>query len=405
MKVLMLTNEYPPNVYGGAGVHVDYLSRELSRLMEVEVRCFGDQGSVGEGLIVNGFSVDGRLFEDCPVEIRPVLSACHRCIAFNGKRIDADIIHCHTWYTLFGGILARLIYGVPMVLTTHSLEPSRPWKREQLGRAYDFSCWVERHAIRMADAVIAVSEGMRADILRLFDVDGGRVHVIYNGIDTDEYTPTASLEGLRRYGIDERRPYVLFVGRVTRQKGIMHLINAVQYLDPDVQVVLCAGTPDTRGIAEEVERGIDKISQTRGYIFWINEQVDKRSLISLYSHAAVFCCPSIYEPFGIINLEAMACKTPVVASDVGGIKEIVVDGVTGSLVKYGQSGDDSAEAKGHARFSRGLADAINHLIRNPDLARSMADAGRERAEALFSWGAIAKKTEALYKMVIAKQGK
>ncbi|MGA1843989.1 MAG: glycogen synthase [bacterium] len=398
MKVLMLTNEYPPHVYGGAGVHVEYLVRELSRLTPVEVRCFGNQEADRENLKVNGFGGDERLFETCPKEIKSSLAACCRCVSFTAKDIDARIVHCHTWYTHLAGILARFHYGIPLVITIHSLEPLRPWKREQLGRAYDFSCWVERTAIEMADAVIAVSEETRKDVLTHFHVAEERVHVIYNGIDVEEYCRTCSQESLERFGIDPHKPYVLFVGRITRQKGIIHLVNAIPYLDPSVQVVLCAGAPDTREIAEEMERGVAAVRGMRNNVFWIQEMVDKRTIVGLYSHAAVFCCPSIYEPFGIINLEAMACGTPVVGTAVGGIKEVVVPGETGLLVEPGH--DCVGPSCDNRQFSKNLADAISRLIADPERRRKMGQKGRRRAEEVFSWKTIAQKTFDLYQSLV-----
>jgi len=398
MKVLMLTNEYPPHVYGGAGVHVDYLVREISRHIPVEVRCFGNQEADSTNLKVAGFGIDQGLFETCPNGIRTSLAACSRCVSFTAKNIDAQIVHCHTWYTHLAGILARLHYGIPLVITIHSLEPLRPWKREQLGRAYDFSCWVERTAIEMADAVIAVSEETRKDVLTHFHVAEERVQVIYNGIDVEEYCRTCSPESLERYAIDPHKPYVLFVGRITRQKGIMHMVNAIPYLDPSVQVVLCAGAPDTTEIAEEMERGVAAIRGMRENVFWIQEMVDKRTLVGLYSHAAVFCCPSIYEPFGIINLEAMACGTPVVGTAVGGIKEVVIPGETGILVEPNHA--HASPSSNNRQLSRNLADAINRLIADPEKCRQMGQKGRRRAEEVFSWKAIAKKTVDLYNSLI-----
>ncbi len=335
MKVLFLTNEYPPHIYGGAGVHVDYLSRELAKLMPVEVRCFGDQRFEKGNLKVTGFEIDTDDFT-CPKPLRSVFAAVRRCTDFNTMKIDADLAHCHTWYTHFGGILAKKNYGIPLVITVHSLEPLRPWKREQLAGGYDFSLWVEKTALEMADAIIAVSGETKRDIERLFNVDPARVHTIYNGIDLDEYHKVESIAALKRYGIDQKKPYLLFVGRIARQKGIVHLVRAIQFMDPDFQIVLCAGAPDTPEIAEEMKSAVEQAKAKRSDIIWIEEMVDRKTVIELYSHAAVFCCPSIYEPFGIINLEAMACETAVAASAVGGIKEVVVDGETGFLVSLEQ---------------------------------------------------------------------
>ena len=251
MKALIVTNEFPPDVYGGAGVHVDYLTRELRKLIQVEVRCFGSQRTIDKNLDVYGFDIDNALFTSCPKELKPALSACYRSIGFTAKKIDAHVIHCHTWYTHLAGILAKYCYGIPLIITIHSLEPLRPWKREQLGRGYDLSCWVEKTAIEMADAVIAVSEGTKQDVLNNFNVEENKIHVIYNGIDTNEYSYVDPQDALDKYGIDKNRPYVLFVGRITRQKGILHLVNAIPFIDPHIQIVLCAGSPDTIEIAEE----------------------------------------------------------------------------------------------------------------------------------------------------------
>jgi len=400
MKALFLTNEYPPNVYGGAGVHVDYLSRELARTIDVEVRAFGNQDeTLGErgNLRVEGFNVDTAAYT-APKPLRSVLGAVERCVAFNTRAIEADVVHCHTWYSLWGGILAKLNYGLPLVVTVHSLEPLRPWKREQLGGGYDFTCWLEKTAIEMADAVIAVSRETKDDILRLFRVPEERVPIIYNGIDLDEYHKVAGTAALRRYGVDPAIPYVLFVGRITRQKGIVHLVNAIRYLEPGFQIVLCAGAPDTPEIAAEMKAAVDALE--RPGVIWIEEMVPKAAAIELYSHAAVFCCPSIYEPFGIINLEAMACETPVVASAVGGIKEVVVDGETGLLVPLAQMQESPFEPLDPPQFSRDLAAGINRLMRDPALREKMGKAGRRRAEEKFSWRAIAAQTEALYRRLL-----
>lgn len=396
MKALLLTNEYPPNVYGGAGVHVEYLSRELSRLLPVEVRCFGDQEETGDpSLVVHGVKLDKSGFS-CPSPLQSVFGAVQRCVDFNTRDVDASVVHCHTWYSNFGGIMAKLNYGIPLVITSHSLEPLRPWKREQLGGGYDFTLWVEKTAIEMADAVIAVSKGAREDILRLFDVDPDRIHVIHNGIDPDQYHKVSTTSALERAGIDPARPYLLFVGRITRQKGIVHLVEAIRHMDPGFQVVLCAGAPDTPEIASEMKAAVERVSALREGVIWIEEMLDKTSAIELYSHAAVFCCPSIYEPFGIINLEAMACETPVVASAVGGIPEVVVDGETGFLVPLQQQNESPFAPIDPEQFARDLADPINRLMADPDLRVRMAAAGRHRAVELFSWSAIAARTRDLY---------
>jgi starch synthase len=398
MKVLFLTNEYPPHIYGGAGVHVDYLSRELTKTMEIEVRCFGDQDYHSGNLKVTGFGLDASEFT-CPEPLQSVFGAVRRCIDFNTTNIDADLVHCHTWYTHFGGILAKLNYGIPLVITVHSLEPLRPWKREQLAGGYDFTVWLEKTALEMADAVIAVSRETKADIDRLFSVTPERLHIIHNGIDLEEYRKVESTDALRHYGIDPAKPYLLFVGRITRQKGIVHLVRAIQYMDRGFQVVLCAGAPDTPAIADEMKRAVEEARAKRSDIIWIDQMVNKSTIRELYSHAAIFCCPSIYEPFGIINLEAMACEAAVVASAVGGIKEVVVDGETGFLVPLEQMSESPFEPTKPDQFARDLAERINQLMKNPALRQKFGRAGRKQAEEKFSWLAIAQQTQALYEKV------
>jgi len=395
VKVLFLTNEYPPHIYGGAGVHVGYLSRELAKMMPVEVRCFGDQRLEEGNLKVIGFELDTSTFT-CPKPLRSAFGAVQRCVDFNTTNIDADLVHCHTWYSHFGGILAKKNYGIPLVITVHSLEPLRPWKREQLAGGYDFSLWVEKTALEMADAVIAVSSETRRDIERLFDVNPTRVHVIHNGIDLHQYRKVDSTAALKHYGIDPNSPYLLFIGRITRQKGFQHLIRAIQFMDRDFQIVLCAAAPDTPGMAEEMKTLVEHANAQRPGIIWIDEMVDQKTACELYSHAAVFVCPSIYEPFGIINLEAMACETAVVASAVGGIKEVVVDGETGFLVPLGQMKESPFEATNPEKFARDLAARINQLMKDQQLREEFGKAGRKRAEEKFSWSAIAQKTKVLY---------
>jgi glycogen synthase len=400
MKVLFCTKEYPPNVYGGAGVHVEYLARELSELMKIEVRCFGDQDVEAEQLRVLGFKSDDLLTDNTKPELEPIFNTLTTCIQMNGGTMDSDIVHCHTWYAQFAGILSKLCYGTPLVVTTHSLEPLRPWKREQLGRGYDASSWIEKTAIEMADAIIAVSEETKGDVLNHFDVKEDKIRVIYNGIDLQEYMVTDETSALDKYGIDQSKPFVLFVGRITRQKGIIHLVNAINYLQEDIQVVLAAGAPDTEAIGLEMKTRVKEIQNERDNVIWIPEMLSKQDVIQLYSHAAVFCCPSIYEPFGIINVEAMACHTAVVASSVGGIKEVVVDGETGILVPLEQEKTAPFEASEPNKFAKDLAAGINKLIADDDLRESMAKKGRRRAEELFDWKAIAKQTEQLYKTLL-----
>ncbi len=405
MKTLFLTNEFPPTIYGGAGVHVDYLSRELAKLMEVEVRCYGKEAreirSDTPALKATGFGLEADDYT-APKPLHSVFGAVQRCLDWNTTNIDADIVHLHTWYTHLGGIMAKLNYGIPMVLTVHSLEPLRPWKREQLGGGYDFSCWVERTAMEMADAVIAVSAETKADVLRLFNVPEERVQVIYNGIDLDEYRRVTTTGALEKYGVDPRRPYVLFVGRITRQKGIIHLVNAIRHLAPGFQVVLCAGAPDTPEIAAEMQAAVAAAQAVRPGIVWIDQMVTNPEKIELYSHAGVFCCPSIYEPFGIINLEAMACETAVVASAVGGIKEVVLPGETGWLVPLAQMTESPFEAVHPGQFALDLAARINELMADPEKCAAFGKAGRQRAEEFFSWTAIAKQVEALYARLLKK---
>ncbi|HLW34104.1 MAG TPA: glycogen synthase [Chthoniobacterales bacterium] len=398
MKVCFLTNEYPPRIYGGAGVHVDYLSRELAKTIDVDVRCFGDQDSRKGRLTVKGYELDTSSFS-CPEPLKSVFGAVQRCLDFNTTNIDADLVHCHTWYSHFGGILAKKNYGIPLVVTTHSLEPLRPWKREQLAGGYDFSVWVEKTALEMADAVIAVSNETKGDIERLFEVDPKRVHVIHNGIDLDEYRKVDATGALARHGVDLKQPILLFVGRITRQKGIIHLVRAIQFMDPDFQIVLCAGAPDTPEIGEEMKETVEAAQKTRKGIFWIAEMLDRPAAVELYSHASVFCCPSIYEPFGIINLEAMACETAVVASAVGGIKEVVVDGETGFLVPV-DFVTGSFKLANPEKFSRDLATKINQLMKDRSLRDRFGRAGRKRAEEHFSWSRIAEKTKELYRTLM-----
>ena len=395
MKALFLTNEYPPRIYGGAGVHVQYLSRELAKLMPVEVRCFGDQNSVTPNLSVMGFGLVSDAYT-CPKPLHPAFGAVQRCLDFNTDKIEADVVHCHTWYSHFGGILAKLNYGIPLVVTVHSLEPLRPWKREQLGGGYDFSCWLEKTALEMADAVIAVSDETRRDVERLFQVDPQKIHIIYNGIDPEEYHPVESDGALRRLGVNPHEPYILFVGRITRQKGIVHLVNAIKHLDPGFQVVLCAGAPDTPEIAAEMKQSVAAAQRLRPGVIWIEEMLDNRSKIELYTHAGAFVCPSIYEPFGIINLEAMACGTAVVASAVGGIREVVRQGETGYLVAVEQMQESPFEPLNPAKFSKDLAARINELMADPAKQMAFGKAGRQRAADIFSWSSIARQTRDLY---------
>lgn len=400
MKALFYTREFPPYVYGGAGVHVEYLAQELAKLMKVEVRSFGDQNEVSGNLMVKGFSFDNPVFKNSDSKLKAVLQTLSTCVEMNAANVDADIVHCHTWYAHFAGIIAKLCYGIPLVITTHSLEPLRPWKKEQLGLGYEASSWIEKTAIEMADALIAVSNETKADILKYFNVDENKIKVIYNGINLEEYVVTKETSTLDFFGIDKTKPYVLFVGRITRQKGIIHLVNAIKYIDADTQIVLCAGAPDTPEIAKEMEESVAEVKKTRDNVIWIDKMLPKSEVIQLYSHADVFCCPSIYEPFGIINIEAMACNTAVVASAVGGIKEVVLDGETGILVPVEQQKTAPFEPVNPDKFSRDLAQGINKLVNDKELMKKMGENGRKRVEETFDWVAIAKQVEELYQLLI-----
>lgn len=397
MKALFYTREFPPYVYGGAGVHVEYLADELSKLMNVDVRSFGDQESTSDNLSVKGFPFENAIFDNTDDKLKAVLKTLSTCIHMNAEPTDADVVHCHTWYAQFAGIIAKLCYGIPLVITTHSLEPLRPWKREQLGRGYDVSSWVEKTAIEMADAIIAVSKETKVDVLKHFNIDKNKVKVIYNGINLKEYVVTKDTSTLEAYNIDKNKPYVLFVGRITRQKGIIHLVNAIKYIDKDTQIVLCAGAPDTKEIGKEMADAVNEAKKDRDTIIWIDKMLSKQEVIQLYSHADVFCCPSIYEPFGIINIEAMACETAVVASAVGGIKEVVVQNETGILIDLEQQKEAPFEPVYPDKFAQDLANGINKVINNPSLKETMAKKGRQRVENHFDWASIAKQVEELYK--------
>jgi len=405
MKIVILTNEYPPNVYGGAGVHVEYLTRELATLdggaHEIKVLCFGDQEEDRGNLTVRGVEPDFEI----PVQDErhaKFMDAMARDLIMAGSIEEADILHGHTWYSHLAGCLAKQLTGGKLVLSTHSLEPHRPWKREQLGTGYDGSSWVERTAYENADGVVAVSSSMKADVQALYDVDPERVRTIYNGIDIEQYSPRFSEKVLREYDVDPDQPFVLFVGRITRQKGILHLVRAIHHLDPEIQVVLCAGAPDTEEIGAEMEQLVEEAeAKTKNRIVWIAEMLPREDVITMYSHAEVFVCPSVYEPFGIINLEAMACKTPVVASAVGGIPEIIVEGETGLLVDFEAEGGESHEPARPDAFAQALADGVNDLMADPERRVAMGEAARTRVETVFSWTAIAEQTLDFYKDLLA----
>ena len=403
MRVGLITREYPPQVYGGAGVHVEYLSRELAKLIEVEVHCWGTQREDQGNLHVRGQEPPAEVTAglDPSAKFKTAVDALALNLAQMKELGAIDIVHTHTWYASMAGFLAKKLYGIPFVLTTHSLEPLRAWKAEQLGSGYAMSSWMERTAILDADAIVAVSHGTKADILRAYpEVDAGGVHVIYNGIDLAEYRWTADTGALARCGVDASTPYCLFVGRITRQKGVVHLVDAVKYLPEGTQVVLCAGAPDTPEIAAEMRAGVEAAKAAGGNIVWIDKMVTKPEAIELYSNCRVFCCPSVYEPFGIINLEAMACRAPVVASATGGILEVVVDGVTGFLVPFAADPVTGFPVDGD-RFSRDLAARITELMADPGLCKRFGAAGRKRVEETFAWEAIAAQTVELYRGLLA----
>ena len=403
MKTLIITREYPPHVYGGAGVHVENLSRELAKLAEVEVRCFGKQraGDSPGVPTVQGFEPWEAGLQPAEPRIKKALEPLAVDLAMAAMPTDADVVHCHTWYADMAGLWMKILYGMPLVITTHSLEPLRPWKEEQLGRGYHLSSWIERTALEAADAVIAVSEGTRREVLDCYELEPWRVKVIHNGIQLDVFRKKDPGPVLRKYHIPEDKPYLLFVGRITRQKGVLHLVRALRRVTPELQAVLCAGAPDTEEIGREMESLVKELQRERAGVHWVREMVPIPDLVGFYSGASLFVCPSIYEPFGIINLEAMACGCPVVASRVGGIPEAVADGETGVLVPFEGRGAPDFEPKDPAGFARDLAEAVNSLQGNEALRRSMGEAGRRRAEAHFSWTTIAQRTLQLYEELAA----
>jgi len=384
MRASILTREFPPDVYGGAGVHVDFLVRELRRLIDVDVHCMGEPR---EGAIAHSEN-DARLV-DANAALR-ILSTDLSITAGVGAAVD--VVHSHTWYANMAGHWSKLLYDVPHVVTAHSLEPLRPWKAEQLGGGYRLSSWAERTAFEGADAVVAVSKGMRADVLSAYPtLDPGRVQVVYNGIDTDFYRPDPGVEVLERLGVDTTRPFVAFVGRITRQKGVPHLLRAGLGFDPSLQVVLLAGAADTPELKAETDAAIADLRSSRDGVFVVSEMLPREDVRQVLTHALAFLCPSVYEPLGIVNLEAMACETAVVASRVGGIPEVVVDEETGLLVDY-----DPEDPKG---LEEGLTAAVNRLAADPDLAARFGRAGRARAVESFGWDAVARDTVAVYESV------
>lgn len=403
----MLTNEYPPHVYGGAGVHVEYLSRELARLEggrhEIQILCFGEQKEDRGNLNVEGVQLDFDFpFQD--LRHRKLLDTLYRNIMMAGSAKDAAIVHCHTWYSHLAGCIIKQLFHIPLVITTHSLEPHRPWKADQLGSAYRATSWIEKTAFENADGVIAVSKSMKTAVRELYRVPEGKIATIPNGIDVAQYNRTLDPSVLSRYGIRPDKAFILFVGRITKQKGILHLVHAIRSLDPGIQVVLCAGAPDTEEIGKQmVEKVKEAQSRTDHEIVWLDQWIPRAHIVSLYSHASVFVCPSVYEPFGIINLEAMACGTPVVASAVGGIPEVVADGQTGVLVPFQQKTGNVSEPEEPIQFARDLAAAINGLLRSPEKVKTMGLKARERVERCFSWESVARQTMEFYQELIRRK--
>jgi starch synthase len=391
VRVALLTREYPPHVYGGAGVHVEYLALELSKLEDVTVHAW----EAGDG---PHHAWDARAGEESSLAALRALSIDLTMAAWTA---DAEIVHSHTWYANLGGHLSKLVHGIPHVATVHSLEPLRPWKAEQLGGGYAISSWAEKTALEAADAVIAVSKGTRADILSVYPaIDPERVRVIYNGIDTEQYAPDFGTDVLERYGVDRARPSVVFVGRITRQKGVEYLLRAARAFDPAAQLVLCAGSADTPELGAEVERRVAELRAERDGVIWLEQMLPKPEVIQLLSHATVFACPSIYEPLGIVNLEAMACEAAVVATATGGIPEVVGDGATGLLVPIEPGDDGTGAPRDPERFAADFAERVNALVGDPDRANAMGRAGRRRAIDHFSWSMIAEQTSALYASLV-----
>ena len=384
MKIALFSNEFPPNIYGGAGVHIDFLSQELAKLGQVEVRCFGNQLESTNSMNVIGIQSSLNKMEDNTNQHIKMFHNLSKNVEMSQNTLDADVIHCHTWYTHLAGIFSRELLQVPLILTTHSLETHRPWKVEQLGNGYFLSRWIENHAYNTADGIIAVSQQMKTDVIEAYGVAPEKVTVIHNGIDPEFYKPTFDTDLLLEYGINPEIPFVLFVGRITRQKGISQLISAAKYFNKNCQVVLCAGAPDTEEIAKETESLIQELQSERDGIILISEMLPREKIKVLYSHARVFACPSLYEPFGIINLEAMSCETPVVGSAVGGIPEIIIEGETGYLIELESISRTDFNPKNPEEFQKNFAQKINLLLEDENLATQMGKAGRERVLDIFS---------------------
>ena len=394
-RVALLTREYPPDVYGGAGVHVQYLARELAKLVDVTVHCWGDDRPDGQPRVV-AHRPWARLADPSPSSA--ALQAVSIDLTMSAAVAANDLVHSHTWYTNLGGHFAKLIHGMPHVVTVHSLEPMRPWKAEQLGGGYALSSYCERTGLEHADAIIAVSAEHSRDLLASYPaIDPARVHVIYNGIDTDEYAADRGTDVLERYGVDAARPTVVFVGRITRQKGLTYLLDAALEIDPAAQLVLCAGAPDTPELAAEIGQKVERVRAARSNVVWIEQMLEQREVIQLLSHATVFVCPSIYEPLGIVNLEAMACEAAVVATRTGGIPEVVEEGETGLLVPFEPRPDGSREPVDPNEFAGAIAARVNELLADPARVLQFGKAGRRRAVERFNWSAIAAETVALYR--------
>ncbi len=402
MKIALFSNEFPPNIYGGAGVHIDFLSHELAKLATVEVRCFGQQNELSDSMHVLGISPSLNQMEDLTNPHIKMFQNLSRNVEMAQHTLNADVIHCHTWYTHLAGVFSRELLQVPLILTTHSLETHRPWKVEQLGNGYFLSRWIEHHAYNSADGVIAVSQQMREDVIEAYGIDPEKVTVIHNGIDPDFYQPTFDTDLLIEYGINPTIPFVLFVGRITRQKGISQLIEAAHYFDENCQIVLCAGAPDTPEIAKETEELIAQLKTKRDGVILISEMLPREKVKVLYSHARVFACPSLYEPFGIINLEALSCETPVVGSAVGGFPEILTEGETGFLIPLESISRTNFNPKNPIEFQKNFASKVNLLLNDENLAMQMGKAGRNRVLEKFSWESIAKTTYNYYEKVISK---